>query len=277
MAVRVVRGTVISKNPCRQKHEIEELKGQRFGQLVVIDYVERDGQGRARWLCHCDCGNDKVIAARSLKSGQVISCGCVNIKNAKKRMTQQMRHLKSYKNGASREPWYKCYSAMVNRVKQIVTGVDNPKINHYRKLIKGKLCEIQWLQDPYLFISEIEGSYAPGLSIHRIDNHRGYVRGNVKWADKYEQAVFRDYSFAYGQKHIPQGVQIIPRNLSRRQQNTKYKASITVKCHTYNLGTFYHLQYALIARYYAECIYGYGHHYGAPSFLLPFQLCLPYN
>jgi len=57
-----------------------DISGQRFGQLVAISLVERDQwkSQNAEWLCQCDCGNVKVVAANVLKKprGGTKSCGC---------------------------------------------------------------------------------------------------------------------------------------------------------------------------------------------------------
>ena len=53
-----------------------DLTGNQFGRLTVVRRVENDKRGRTRWLCHCDCGNEKVIAGASLRSGDTKSCGC---------------------------------------------------------------------------------------------------------------------------------------------------------------------------------------------------------
>jgi hypothetical protein len=62
------------------KRSLENLTGQRFGRLVVVerstDYVDPKGNHSVKWLCKCDCGNSKVILANSLKSGTTTSCGC---------------------------------------------------------------------------------------------------------------------------------------------------------------------------------------------------------
>ena len=54
--------------------------GDRYGRLVVIDKAEdmvtKTGQIKKRYLCRCDCGNEKVILSNSLKRGQSKSCGC---------------------------------------------------------------------------------------------------------------------------------------------------------------------------------------------------------
>ena len=52
------------------------LIGRRFGKLVVIGRAENDRFGKTRWLCQCDCGNQKVINGSSLLRGLTTSCGC---------------------------------------------------------------------------------------------------------------------------------------------------------------------------------------------------------
>lgn len=61
----------------------KDLTGQKFGRLTVIkqidDYIDPQGNHRARWLCQCDCKNHtmvKVVDSR-LKNGRTQSCGCL--------------------------------------------------------------------------------------------------------------------------------------------------------------------------------------------------------
>ena len=51
------------------------LKGKRFGKLTAQYRVEDGVRGYAKWLCQCDCGNQKVCTAQQLKAGHVTSCG----------------------------------------------------------------------------------------------------------------------------------------------------------------------------------------------------------
>lgn len=58
-----------------------DLTGQRFGKLVVIkEDLNKKGHG-VQWVCQCDCGNVKTIAAGNLKSGGTKSCGCLHKSN----------------------------------------------------------------------------------------------------------------------------------------------------------------------------------------------------
>lgn len=51
-----------------------DLSGRRFGRLVVVRLAA--SVGAPRWVCRCDCGQEKVTAAASLRAGHTVSCGC---------------------------------------------------------------------------------------------------------------------------------------------------------------------------------------------------------
>lgn len=57
-----------------------ELKGKRFGKLVVVEEMAERKSGHVMWHCVCDCGVEKVIRGASLKSGNTNSCGCLSTK-----------------------------------------------------------------------------------------------------------------------------------------------------------------------------------------------------
>lgn len=56
----------------------ENLIGQKFGKLTVI---ERAGSqcNHATWLCECECELHTlvIVASNHLKSGNILSCGCI--------------------------------------------------------------------------------------------------------------------------------------------------------------------------------------------------------
>lgn len=59
---------------------VENLIGQRFGFLIVVeraeDHISCSGRKRIRWRCLCDCGKYTNVLATNLKQGNIISCGC---------------------------------------------------------------------------------------------------------------------------------------------------------------------------------------------------------
>jgi len=57
-------------------HNRIDLTNKKFGKLLVItDAPTKNHQ--ARWLCHCDCGNKKIIIGSKLRRGETKSCGCL--------------------------------------------------------------------------------------------------------------------------------------------------------------------------------------------------------
>jgi len=55
-----------------------DLTGRRFSRLVVTERVGSSSHQKVRWLCKCDCGNEKVILSNHLLNGNTTSCGCVH-------------------------------------------------------------------------------------------------------------------------------------------------------------------------------------------------------
>ncbi|MFC1453637.1 hypothetical protein ACFLQL_00470 [Verrucomicrobiota bacterium] len=56
---------------------VKDLKGQRFGRLVVKSFIGIK-QHKAYWLCICDCNNKEVILSGNvLVSKNTKSCGCL--------------------------------------------------------------------------------------------------------------------------------------------------------------------------------------------------------
>lgn len=57
---------------------VVDLAGLRFDRLTVIaPTAERDACRRVKWRCLCDCGNEAVVIASSLRNGHTRSCGCI--------------------------------------------------------------------------------------------------------------------------------------------------------------------------------------------------------
>lgn len=66
---------------------VVDLIGKVFGRLTVLERAESfkqvkvdgkfTGAGGTRWVCRCQCGNEKTIAAAGLRNGLTRSCGCL--------------------------------------------------------------------------------------------------------------------------------------------------------------------------------------------------------
>lgn len=60
--------------------KLNDLTGKRYGRLTVIkrvdDYISPKGARSVRWLCKCDCGQERVVVSKCLQLGETKSCGC---------------------------------------------------------------------------------------------------------------------------------------------------------------------------------------------------------
>lgn len=55
-----------------------ELKGQKFGKLLVTDIDTLKKNRHVYWTCICDCGKKVSVRGNNLKNGNTTSCGCTH-------------------------------------------------------------------------------------------------------------------------------------------------------------------------------------------------------
>lgn len=59
----------------------KDMIGKRFGSWIVIaESGTKDNTGCYEYLCKCDCGVERIVSGRRLRSGGSQSCGCENRK-----------------------------------------------------------------------------------------------------------------------------------------------------------------------------------------------------
>lgn len=64
----------------KQGPPINDLTGQRFGNLVVSEVTQERHHGAVVFMCVCDCGRDIKVTGRHLQRSDnpVIHCGCLD-------------------------------------------------------------------------------------------------------------------------------------------------------------------------------------------------------
>lgn len=144
-----------------------DLTGKKIGRWLVKEYV-----GKEKWLCICECGNQKVVKGRNLRSGESKSCGCLHREIVGKSSIRHgmygTRIYKTWQNMKSR-----CYNPNVPKFK-----------NHGGKGIT--VCS-EWLTFKNFYKWSMENGYSEKLTIDRIDNAKGYYPSNCKWSTYKEQ------------------------------------------------------------------------------------------
>ena len=60
---------------------VTDLTGREFGRLRVIRRAGSNKDGRATWLCICECGEITIKTGKLLLNGHCRSCGCGEYEN----------------------------------------------------------------------------------------------------------------------------------------------------------------------------------------------------
>lgn len=182
----------MSKTRIRTKRPRADLTGQRFGKLVVVEWV-----GNSRWRCQCDCGGSSLVLTANLKRGNTASCGCVrNIKSSKRATTHGLSHTPAYRSWLSVRR--RCF--------------DKNNVAYQQYGARGIGMWEKWVSDPVKFITDVGQPPSPDHTLDRIDNNKGYYPDNVRWATPLEQANNKSNNRVV----VYQGVQYTVAQLARK-------------------------------------------------------------
>ena len=142
--------------------EVKDLTGQKFEKLLVISR-EPSKNGRAMWLCKCDCGNYITAMGKLLRNGHIKSCGCLH------------DSIGGLSNSRLYRVWYGIKSRCYNTHHDAYARYGGRGI---------KMCD-EWYNNFKAFYEwAIANGYNDTLTIDRIDNNKGYEPSNCRWVDK---------------------------------------------------------------------------------------------
>ncbi len=161
---------------------IDEV-GNKYGRLVVKEsaFIKH---GMVYWLCVCQCGNEKVVCGKLLRSGNTKSCTCLQKEVASTVGKITGKNLKKINttHGGTGTKLYSVWKDMKYRC-------NNPNSQAY-KWYGGRgirVCII-WHKYPAFKEWALANRYADNLTIHRINNDKGYFPDNCEWITQSENS-----------------------------------------------------------------------------------------
>jgi hypothetical protein len=54
---------------------LDDLKGNHYGMLTVVERAPNDRFGTVYWRCVCECGREKITRGNTLRAGKFFTCG----------------------------------------------------------------------------------------------------------------------------------------------------------------------------------------------------------
>ena len=152
-----------------------DLIGQVFGFLKVVERAENTKHGKSQWWCNCSLTGRRVkVVAGDLKSGHTTTG-----RTQKEAVTIANRRHGHSGRGSLRTPTYYSWKTMIQRT-------TNPNHIHYSYYgARGILPCDKWLR--FEGFLEDMGERPEGKTLDRIDNDLGYSKANCKWSTPKEQ------------------------------------------------------------------------------------------
>ncbi len=152
------------------KHTLNS--GDKFHRLTVIREVGKI-KGKRRFLCQCDCGNEKIIRLEGLIRQTSKSCGCLR---------SEITSMHRSTHGQRQSRLYGTWQNMKNRCL-------NKNVATYKRYgARGITVCNEWMEFEPFYRWAMANGYQDNLTIERINNAGNYEPKNCVWVAREKQA-----------------------------------------------------------------------------------------
>jgi hypothetical protein len=157
------------------KRRLNDLTGRTFGKWSVVKRIENDKWNMTKYLCRCECGEEKDVYAKHLNSGDSNGCHSCSVVSGQK-------HAQWKGCGDISGGWWSTHIGACDRQRNgNTTPVKITKEFAWELFQKqNKKCALSGLE---LVISNDHKKNT--ASIDRIDSAKGYTEENVQWVHKH--------------------------------------------------------------------------------------------
>lgn len=188
----------------------KDITGKRFGRLVAISPVKKDGVGKFYWICKCDCGIIKTIDGGNLRNGQK-SCGC---------LSKELLSKRKKTHGLSKTVFYKVWRGIKDRTED----KNNKDYYKYGGLgIKNEWGSFEEFRDD-MYESYLESKkILKQTTLDRIDVDGNYSKENTRWATQEQQGNNRRNNHSITFKGVTKNIKEWAKELNTDHQALGYR------------------------------------------------------